>query len=745
MTQAAGSGASRVIIEEEEPRIRAIPGVPTAIFGAVGVSERGPIGVATALTSFEEFVKIFGNDTANSDLPHIARGFFEEGGQLMYAVRTVHYSNPASAATKTSASATLSVNTGATAPSAGSVLGANIGPFDLEPGDTLAIDVDAGGPATATFNATAASRDTGGAGPFALVNGQTLTVSVNGGAVQTIAFLTAEFVSIGAATRAEVAAVINAKIVGASASDTGAVVRLTSDRRGTGSGINVTGGTANGALGFTTGNIAGGGNVANIDAVTVAEVKTIVELAVAGCTVSDVGGAVRISSNTTGPSSSVLVQASSTADDELGFDNATHAGSSGAAVATLRFDGRYDGAYANRLTFRVLDASSGVASEFDLQVLDDGRVVQTFPNLTMDDTAPRYVETIVNDAVLGSPLVIAVDLAIAGTPTTRRPANQTTAVMAGGDDGLAGIVDADYIGSSVSKTGLYALDAVSDLRILSTSGRATSAVHNAGITYCEVWRNGSVFYVLDCPAGLTAVQMVDYVETTAGLLESSEFGAIYWPRVKVLNPNRGVFGNEEQIVIPHSGIVAGVYARTDASVEGGVYQPPAGVERGILRSVLGFETEETLDERKRDLVYPKRINPLTTDRGLPRYIDGTRTLKSGGNFPTVAERRGVIFIEQSIKVGLQFARHSNNTPALRRRAERSVEKFLGDQMRVGAFRSDDPATAFFVDFGDGLNTDAVVFSGQMIGRIGLATNKPNDWVVLRFSQDTRALEAALNG
>jgi phage tail sheath protein FI len=744
MTQAAGSGASRVIIEEEEPRIRAIPGVPTAIFGAVGVAERGPIGVATALTSFEDFDRIFGRDTANADLPHIARGFFEEGGQLMYAVRTVHYTNPASAATKTSAAATLDVNTGATAPTAGTVLGANVGPFDLEPGDTLVVDIDAGGPATATFSATAASRDSG-SGPFALSNGQTLTVSVNGGAVQTIAFLTSEFVAIGAATRAEVAAVINAKIAGASASDTGSAVRLTSDRRGTGSGINVTGGTANGALGFTTGNTAGGGNVSNVDAVTVAEVKTIVEAAVAGCTVSDVGGAVRVTSNTTGVSSSVLVQASSTADDELGLDNATHTGSTGAAVATLRFDGRYDGAYANRLTFRVSDASSGVASEFDLQVLDDGRVVQTFPNLTMDETADRYVETVVNDSVIGSPIVIATDLAISGSATDRRPANQTTGVMAGGNDGLSGIVDADYIGSSVSKTGLYALDAVSDLRILSTSGRATAAVHNAGITYCEVWRNGSVFYVLDCPSGLSAVQIVDYVETTAGLLESSEFGAIYWPRVKVLNPNRGVFGNDEQIVVPHSGIVAGVYARTDASQQGGVYQPPAGVERGILRSVLGFETDETLDERKRDLVYPKRINPLTTDRGLPRYIDGTRTLKSGGNFPTVAERRGVIFIEQSIKVGLQFARHSNNTPALRRRAERSVEKFLGDQMRVGAFRSDDPATAFFVDFGDGLNTDPVVFAGQMIGRIGLATNKPNDWVVLRFSQDTRALEAALNG
>jgi starch synthase len=36
-------------------------------------------------------------------------------------------------------------------------------------------------------------------------------------------------------------------------------------------------------------------------------------------------------------------------------------------------------------------------------------------------------------------------------------------------------------------------------------------------------------------------------------------------------------------------------------------------------------------------------------------VDGSRTLKGDGNFPYVAERRGVNFIERSLKAGLQFA------------------------------------------------------------------------------------------
>lgn len=48
-------------------------------------------------------------------------------------------------------------------------------------------------------------------------------------------------------------------------------------------------------------------------------------------------------------------------------------------------------------------------------------------------------------------------------------------------------------------------------------------------------------------------------------------------------------------------------------------------------------------------VYPKRINSPTTGPGLPRYIDGLCTLKGDGNFPYVAEYRGVSSIERSLK------------------------------------------------------------------------------------------------
>ena len=82
--------------------------------------------------------------------------------------------------------------------------------------------------------------------------------------------------------------------------------------------------------------------------------------------------------------------------------------------------------------------------------------------------------------------------------------------------------------------------------------------------------------------------------------------------MKVINPAKSVFGPADKIVVPPSGIIAGVYSRTNSGRPGGVYDPPAGIDVGRMFGVLGFETDEVLEERKRDLVYPKRVNPLTT-------------------------------------------------------------------------------------------------------------------------------------
>ena len=72
-----------------------------------------------------------------------------------------------------------------------------------------------------------------------------------------------------------------------------------------------------------------------------------------------------------------------------------------------------------------------------------------------------------------------------------------------------------------------------------------------------------------------------------------------------------------------------------------------------------------------------------------------------------------------------------------------ANQLLLTQMNNGAFRSREPSKAFFVDVSEQINTPTVIFAGKLIARIGLATNKPAEFIVLSISQDTRALEAEL--
>jgi phage tail-like protein len=96
---------------------------------------------------------------------------------------------------------------------------------------------------------------------FALADGQTLIVRLDDSDPNyTVTFNTADFVAIGAATAQEVADVITADVPGATA---GAVpdgtVIIQRDDRGAGTAVQVMGGTANGALGFSTTAVRGEG------------------------------------------------------------------------------------------------------------------------------------------------------------------------------------------------------------------------------------------------------------------------------------------------------------------------------------------------------------------------------------------------------------------------------------------------------------------------------------------------------
>lgn len=68
--------------------------ISTSACGMIGIAEKGPINTPTLVTSWEQFVRKFGSYFADGYLAYAARAFFDNGGQVLYVNRVVHYDFP---------------------------------------------------------------------------------------------------------------------------------------------------------------------------------------------------------------------------------------------------------------------------------------------------------------------------------------------------------------------------------------------------------------------------------------------------------------------------------------------------------------------------------------------------------------------------------------------------------------------------------------------------------------------------
>jgi len=91
-------------------------------------------------------------------------------------------------------------------------------------------------------------------------------------------------------------------------------------------------------------------------------------------------------------------------------------------------------------------------------------------------------------------------------------------------------------------------------------------------------------------------------KTQAAGVDSS-YAATYWPWVQTIDPDLG-----DQVWVPASTLIPGVYAYNDASSE--AWFAPAGLNRGGLSTVI--RAERKLTNGNRDDLYQSGVNPIAT-------------------------------------------------------------------------------------------------------------------------------------
>jgi len=287
------------------------------------------------------------------------------------------------------------------------------------------------------------------------------------------------------------------------------------------------------------------------------------------------------------------------------------------------------------------------------------------------------------------------------------------------------------VGDASERTGLSGFEVAEDVTMLcvpdlmalyqadAISMEGVKAVQLAMIAHCENMKDRVA--ILDCPPGLNPQQMKEWRSDVAGY--DTKYGALYYPWLRIANP----WGNGESVLVPPSGHMAGIWARSDN--ERGVHKAPANE---VVRGVMGLEMQLTKSEQ--DILNPIGVNCIRAFSGRGIRVWGARTLSSDASWRYINVRRLFNFVEKSIERGTQWIVFEPNDPNLWARIRRDITAFLTNVWRSGALFGSTPGESFYVKCDAENNPPDTRDLGQVIIEIGLAPVKPAEFVIFRISQ-----------
>jgi phage tail sheath protein FI len=356
--------------------------------------------------------------------------------------------------------------------------------------------------------------------------------------------------------------------------------------------------------------------------------------------------------------------------------------------------------------------------EFTLIVTNAPHAPENFPNLSMDTRHSRYWGRIVTSSYVN---VLTPQIPSVQPPPANRPAVIGATNLAGGTADNPGA-----LGPNQYNHGLSALVPILDVQLVCVPDRTDQAVQQAVIAHCESLKDR--FAILDAAKGQKpdASQGSPLMTQRAWCDSAGGYASLYYPWIAINDPSS--LTGTDTILVPSSGHVAGIYARSDANQ--GVHKAPANE---FVVSAVGLEVNV-------DDVTQGQLNIAGIDvhRIFP---GGARPVVWGARTTTPPEqtawrynsvRRLFIFVETSLKMGLRPAVFQPNDLTLWKKLNRTITDFLTRVWRSGALFGSKPAEAFYVKIDEELNPPSVRALGQVIIEIGMAPVRPAEFVIVRI-------------
>ncbi len=273
--------------------------------------------------------------------------------------------------------------------------------------------------------------------------------------------------------------------------------------------------------------------------------------------------------------------------------------------------------------------------------------------------------------------------------------------------------------------GLSALETYDDVAIVVAPSYTDKDSQDKLVAHCE--NLADRVPILDVPGADLKPTDIDPNNTNKSyeMPQSNKgFGAVYYPWIAVRDPlDRN---SREPIMVPPSGHIAGVWARTDATR--GVHKAPANEP---LRGAISLAYRLTRDEQGG--LNTAGINCIRHFSREGIRVWGARTINTD-EWRYLNVRRLFNMIEESIAESTRWTVFEPNDQTLWKSIRRDINAFLTNIWRTGALMGATPEEAFFVKCDEETNPPEVVDSGTVITIIGIAPVKPAEFVVFRIRQ-----------
>ena len=284
-------------------------------------------------------------------------------------------------------------------------------------------------------------------------------------------------------------------------------------------------------------------------------------------------------------------------------------------------------------------------------------------------------------------------------------------------------------GLSATYKGIYAFNKVEEILQVVVPDLAGNLLSTGDLLDYAASRanqpsGGDRFIILTTPSGYDVQEAVDWFRFTLG--RYSDYAALYWPWVKVSDP----LLNGRPKLVPPLAHIAGVYARTDNNRNVG--KSPGGTVDGALNFLVGLETNPTLADR--NIAYPNKVNTLISSVQTGLAVWGVATISNNADWRYINARRLFMYLEKSVYNSTWWAVFENNGPSLWAKLTAQISGFLNGLYNAGFFAGVTPSQAYFVICDETNNTPASIELGQVVIDIGVAVNKPAEFIRLRFQQ-----------